>query len=349
MPETILINEDGLIESTPTYLFDYSELYKLNPREAGLQWFADAHYGLSVGFGLFSLIGHGYETLLTDQLSLEVYQKLKERFSAEHFDAMDLVEFVIANGMRYIDFNVCSADGFCLWSSESCPYNCTNTPAHRDLLGELASVCEYHGVGLCLTYSHGRNWRHPHAPQSLANPPDGGVSLQVYKEFIQTQLHELLTQYGPIAAICLDGVESAQGIGTEEFECLDLYDMIRSIQPQTLVSYQQGFTGEEDFFTLEGGLPEQNEPSERQGFVHLQSQKPVQVRDSLTPGFLGYNPALAGKHLKADVLWENLRKAGAHHYNYLPHICLMPDGSIDLEDLNTLLEIGKRIESNGYP
>ena len=78
MPETIYINDDGFIESTPTYLFDYSDLYKSEPKEAGLLWFAEAHYGLSVGFGLFSLIGHGYETMLKDNLSLELYLGLKE-------------------------------------------------------------------------------------------------------------------------------------------------------------------------------------------------------------------------------------------------------------------------------
>ena len=349
MPETIYINDDGFIESTPTYLFDYSDLYKSEPKEAGLMWFAEAHYGLSVGFGLFSLIGHGYETMLKDNLSLEFYLGLKEKFTASNFNAVDLVEFVIANGMRYIDFNVCAPDGFCLWNSGSSPYNCSNSPAHRDLLAEVASVCEYHGVGLCLTYSHGKNWQHPHAPQSRAAIPEGGANLQIYKEYVAAQIHELLTQYGPIAAICLDGVDSARTIGIDDFECLDLYNMIRSLQPQTLVSYQQGFTGEEDFFTIEETLPEHNAPAEVQGFVNQQPQKPVQVRSSLTPGFLGYNPDLAGQHLNARTVWELLRQAGQCHYNFLPHICLMPDGSIDLEDMNTLLDIGKRIEKNGYP
>ncbi len=349
MPETIFINDDGFIESTPTYLFDYSDLYKAEPIEAGLKWFAEAHYGLSIGFGLFSLIGHGYETMLKDNLSLESYFLLKEKFTASHFDAMDMVEFVIANGMRYIDFNVCAPDGFCLWNSESCQYNSSNSPAHRDLLAEIASVCEYHGIGLCLTYSHGKNWHHPHAPQTKAIMPEGGANLQIYKEYVATQIHELLTQYGPIAAICLDGVDSARTIGADDFECLDLYKMIHSLQPQTLVSYQQGFTGEEDFFTIEESLPESDSPAELQGFVNQQKQKPVQVCSTLTPGFLGYNPDLAGKHLNAKDVWELLRKSGQYHYNFLPHICLMPDGSIDLEDMDTLLEVGKRIEKNGYP
>lgn len=349
MPETIFINDDGFIESTPTYLFDYSDLYKAEPIEAGLHWFAEAHYGLSVGFGLFSLIGHGYDTMVKDNFSHELYSALKEKFTAEHFDTMDLVEFVIANGMRYLDFNVCAPDGFCLWNTSVSPYNSFNSPAKRDLLAEVASVCEYHGIGLCLTYSHGKNWQHPHSPQSRATVPEGGANLQIYKEYVAAQIHELLTQYGPIAAICLDGLDSARTVGPDDFECLDLYNMIHSLQPQTLVSYQQGFTGEEDFFTIEETLPDNDAPAEVQGFVNQQMHKPVQVRTSLTPGFLGYNPELAGKHLKTEDVWKLLQKAGSSHYNFLPHACLMPDGSIDLEDMNTLLEVGKRIEKNGYP
>ena len=41
-----------------------------------------------------------------------------------------------------------------------------NAPAKRDLVGELAIACEKRGLGLFLYYSHGRDWKHPHAPNN---------------------------------------------------------------------------------------------------------------------------------------------------------------------------------------
>jgi hypothetical protein len=48
-------------------------------------------------------------------------------------------------------------------------------------------------------------------------------------------------------------------------------------------------------------------------------------------------------------VWEQLRYAQRANSNLLVNTALMPDGSLDAEDINTLLEIGRRIEQGGYP
>ena len=108
-------------------------------------------------------------------------------------------------------------------------------------------------------------------------------------------------------------------------------------------------TGDEDFFTVVGDLPSQDATKDAQGFVNSQLNKPCEIIDSLTPGCIGYNPAFAGMHRKEDYVWQRLKNAGEKHCNYLVSTALMPDGSLDLEDINILLEIGKRIESSGFP
>ena len=45
--------------SVPSYLKDYEKLYAKNPRAAALQWFRDAHFGLFLHYGLYSLLGRG--------------------------------------------------------------------------------------------------------------------------------------------------------------------------------------------------------------------------------------------------------------------------------------------------
>ncbi len=344
MPKTVQLKKDGTYDAAPTYLFDHSELYGTNPHEAGLAWFNEAHYGLGVSFGLYSLLGLGKSSMKTGNFSPETYAGIAGRFKAEHFDAMDIVQFAIANGMRYVDFDVCSPDGFCLWNSQACDFNSTNTPARRDLLGELASVCEYEGIGICLTYSHGCNWKY-----RPAGNEGGDEALAEYMDYTERQIKELLTQYGPIAAVCLEGMDEALSIGPEKLNCSDLYKMINILQPQAIISYQHGLVGEEDFFSVPHRLPPEDSPEGQKGFVHKHKNKPLQIRETLTPGCWGYNPEHAGRHHREDFVWDCLAEAGRGHYNFLINTCLMPDGSLDLEDINTLLEVGKRIEEGGFP
>ena len=332
---TVLQNENGEYDSTPTYLFDHVELYKDNPHEAALTWFVDAHYGLGLHFGIHSLMGRGHDVMRREAMKPEAYKQLLQSFRADHFDAVDLVEFAIANGMRYVDFTVRGADGFCLYNSAVCEFNCAASPAKRDLLAELASVCEYHGIGLCLTYSHGVDWTHPNSPESLAEAKEG---ISGYLDYAAEQLRELLTQYGPIAAVCLEGIEHLGRPGYDKAVCDDLYRMIRHFQPQTLISYQGGATGDEDFFYMEDESSREAKPD-----------KIAQLRENMTPGRFSYDPSLAGRHLKEQHIMDRLRDADRQRANLLVSTCLMPDGSLDLEDMNTLLSVGQYIEKHGFP
>ena len=343
--KTVLIDDEGHFDSTPTYLFDHAELYRTDPKEAGVTWFSEAHYGLGVTFGLHSLMGQGADALAKGKVTLESYKKLRDSFNATAFNAIDLVEYVIANGMRYLEFNVRGDDGFCMFNTKTTDFNCAAAPAHRDLLAELASVCEYHGVGLCLEYSLGRHLTHPHAPGSLQ--PAENVSFEEYFDFTAQQINELMTQFGPIAAICLEGIDQMHDLKPEVFDCNAYYRMIHSLQPQTLIAFQHGLNGEEDYFRVNDEFPE--EDAKNAGFIHKQSVKPVQVRLSMTPDNLGYAPEHSGHHLNQEQVWKALKSAAEKQHNLLINTALLPDGSMDGEDVETLIAIGERIEKHGFP
>ena len=292
------------------------------------------------------------------------YEQLKARFTAEHFDPMEIVECAIAGGFRYIDFLARGTDGFCLFQSAHSDFSSAESPARRDLVAEMASVCEYHGLGLCLHYSHGQDWRHAHAPnQDLGGPfarpdypqPDPAYhtgaehQLDDYLDFVSAQIQELLNSYGPVAAVCLDGIAGPLYLSPEKFHCSDLYRLIRHLQPQVIVSYQQGLTGEEDFFAVSKTPPGQDAAKAEQGFVNTMMDKPLEIRDSLTPDTWGYHAELAGAHLTPDDVWERLEKAATFPANLTLNTNLMPDGSLDLEDINTIIAVAHKLEEHGFP
>ena len=96
-------------------------------------------------------------------------------------------------------------------------------------------------------------------------------------------------------------------------------------------------------------IPSEDAPDELQGFIHKQADKTLEIQMSLTPNAWGYHADAAGKHEREEAVWEQLRYAQRANSNLLVNTALMPDGSLDAEDINTLLEIGRRIEQGGYP
>ena len=148
---------------------------------------------------------------------------------------------------------------------------------------------------------------------------------------MKAQVTELLTNYGPIGAIWLDGFSTPASrrkkIG--EFQIQELYDHIHSLQPQVLVSYKQGLLGTEDF-----KAPERK--------FKGKSEVPLELCDTLQPHGWGYTKKDDGKHKSADQVMKMLENAKKLKANLLLNTGPLPDGSIHPEDIKTLKEVGRR-------
>ena len=241
----------------PSYLKGVADMYDTHPREAALAYFRKADFGLFIHYGLYSLLGRGEWVQIKEKIRVREYAKLADRFTAEHFDADFVTDMALEAGMKYVNITTRHHDSFCLFDSKHTDFKSTNTPAKRDLVGELAEQCQQKGLGFYLYYSHGRDWRHPHAPNNDGwggsarpkyDPPEtfykygADHDLQVYVAFMKDQITELLTNYGPIGAIWLDGLATpaSRPDKIHLFQTQELYDHIHALQPQVLVSYKQG-------------------------------------------------------------------------------------------------------------
>jgi alpha-L-fucosidase len=348
----------------PNYLQRYEKLYATEPRQASLAWFKQARYGLFLHYGLYSLLGRHEWVQLREKIPVSEYAKLANDFNADGFDANTIAKLAVDAGMQYINLTTRHHDSFCLFKTKETPFNSVNSPCGRDLVGELADACARHGLGLCLYYSHGRDWWHPHAPNNDKwggaarpdyDPPEPSYEyganhdLQQYLDFMKRHISELLTQYGPIASIWLDGIAVPLNGPTDAFHCQDLYDHIHSLQPQVLVSYKQGVTGTEDYFAPEHAVPENSRESKQKGRIGQDPNIPVEVCTTMCPGSWGYKKDEAGKHLTEEQVWEKLGEACANGYNLLLNTGPLPDGSLDHEDVAVLRNVGERIRKEGFP
>ncbi len=333
--------------SVPSYLKDVSELYQIDPRKAAVEWFRKAKFGLFMHYGLYSCLGRHEWVQCREKIRVKEYEKIADRFTADKFDADFITDMALDAGMKYINITTRHHDSFCLFDSKYTQFKSTNTPAKRDLVGELAEQCGQKGLGFYLYYSHGRDWRHPHAPN---NGNWGGSArpnykpsetfykygeehdLQIYVEFMKNQITELLTNYGPIGAIWLDGISTpaSRKAKLHLFKCQELYDHIHSLQPQVLVSYKQGLLGTEDF-----KAPERH----WKGKVDV----PLEICNTLQPRGWGYMKSDDGRHKKAPLVMGMLEKAKKLPANLLLNTGPLPDGAIHPEDIKTLKEVGRRL------
>lgn len=343
--------------TTPAYLKGFDAEYAANPRQAALNWFREAGYGLFLHFGLYSLLGRHEWVQYREKIPVKDYARLANRFTADRFDANAIARFAVDCGMRYVNLTARHHDSFCLFRTAETEFNSLKSPCGRDLVGEMAAACDSQGLGLSLYYSHGRDWRHPHAPNNGQwggcarpeyDPPEPSYAtgsdhdLERYLDFVRAQIRELLTQYGPIASIWLDGIAVPLSGDPEAFRCQELYDFIHDLQPQILVSYKQGITGTEDYFAPEHSLPGSDE-ARRRGRIGSIPGKPIEICTTMSPGSWGYSSENAGRHLNEEQVWEKLREAKARGTNLLLNTGPLPDGSLDPEDEIVLRKIGRRL------
>jgi len=339
----------------PSYLKGYEDIYAADPRKAALKYFQEAKFGLFIHYGLYSLLeGYwkGKQSMpaewvqLRGKIRVKEYEKLSDRFSAEKFDADFITDMVLKAGMKYINLTTRHHDSFCLFDSKYTNFKSTNSAAKRDLVAELSEQCQQKGLGFYLYYSHGRDWRHPHAPNNgdwggNARPqydlPEESYKygeehdLQIYVKFMKDQITELLTNYGPIGAIWLDGIATplSRPDKVHLFRAQELYDHIHSLQPQVLVSYKQGLLGTEDF-----KAPERH--------FKGTSDVPLELCDTLQPHSWGYARIDDQGHKTADQVMEMLNRAAGMRANLLLNTGPLPDGSIHPDDVKSLKEVGRR-------
>jgi len=341
----------------PSYLTDHKKEYQENPREANLNWFKNAEYGMFIHYGLYSLLEKGEWVMLRDTIPVAEYAKLKDRFTAEKFNAGEITDIALKAGMKYITITSKHHDGFCLFETKATDFNVMNSPAKRDLIKELYDACEQKGLALFLYYSYGADWKHPYfypreSGWNSARPaykePQPEYKFQkdedfkIYVDFVHLQLKELLTQYPNIAGIWFDPIMGYYN-RPDLFPVDSTYALIRKLSPHALISFKQGANGDEDFMAPErGGGAKVGEQFEvAKNAYEKNKNKPREICNTLQPHAWGYNKSNDGKHKTASDVLEMLRTAKNDNANLLLNVGPIGDGSFPEEDIFVLEEVGK--------
>jgi alpha-L-fucosidase len=308
-------------------------------RLAARQWYRDAKFGMFVHWGVYSLLGQGEWVMENRQIPVPTYEWLASTFNPVKFDAKEWVALAKAAGVRYITITSRHHDGFSMFGSAVTRYNIVDwTPFHRDPLKELADECHRQGVKLFFYYSQ-LDWHNPdywprgRTGHNTGRPESGDWNR--YLDFLDAQLTELLTHYGPIGGIWFDGMWDKPDA---DWRLQQTYALIHRLQPAALIvpNHHQAPLPGEDVQTFEQDLPGANTA----GFNTRQiGALPLETSLTMNQSW-GFN--ITDRRFKSvrDLIGYLVRAAG-NDANLLLNIGPRPDGTVQPEAAERLREIGK--------
>lgn len=226
------------------------------------QEFSDSKFGIFLHWGIYSMFGQGEWYLQTGGLDCHEYAKAASGFYPSRFDAEKWISAFKDAGAKYICFTTRHHDGFSMFDTQYSDYDIIDaTPFKRDIVKELADECVRQDIKLHLYYSHLDWTREDYYPLGKTGHKTGRKShgkWDTYYSFMNNQLTELLTNYGPIGAIWFDGMWDQP----ENFDWRleEQYALIHKLQPACLIGnnhHKAPKTGE-DFQMFERDLPGEN-------------------------------------------------------------------------------------------
>lgn len=149
-------------------------------------------------------------------------------FNPSALDCEQWVSSLCDAGFKMVILTAKHHDGFCLWPTATTEYSVKSSPWRNgkgDVVRELREACDKHGMKFGLYLSPwDRN------AECYGNSPE-------YNKFYMAQLSELLTNYGEVHEIWLDGAcgEGPNG-RVQEYDWDSIFALIRNLQPHAVTA-----------------------------------------------------------------------------------------------------------------
>jgi len=316
------------------------------------QEFQDAKFGMFIHWGVYSVLGDGEWVFHNRKLTLHEYERLPSFFDPEKFDAKAWVSLAKATGMKYITITSRHHDGFAMFDSKVSDWNIVKrTPYAKDPLKMLADECHRQGIKLFFYYSQ-LDWHHPdyyprgrtatdRGPWNNGRPDHGDWNAYI-NDYMNGQLRELLTNYGPIGGIWFDGMWEKPDA---DWQLSKTYSLIHQLQPAALIipNHHQSPKPGEDVQTFERDLPGQNSAGFNTTFVT--TSLPLESSNTLNDSW-GFNIG-DSKYKSVEKVEEMLVRAAGNNSNFLLNIGPMPNGEISQEFVERLHAVGDWLSRYG--
>jgi len=187
-------------------------LAETNPgnQEERLEWFQDIGFGLFIHWGVDSQIGsvisHSMVGASEEYLDRFV-EELPKTFKPSRFDPDAWARLAKVSGIRYLVFTTKHHSGFTMFETATTDFSVMNTPYASDATAEIVEAFREQDIAIGFYFSPDDFHflyrqgtlisRRREEAQPVNNPP--------LMKHNQTQVRELLSNYGPIDILFFDG------------------------------------------------------------------------------------------------------------------------------------------------
>lgn len=290
---------------------------------------------VDLGFGMF--IHYNIPTYMEDDWADP--DASPSIFNPKKLDTDQWAKAAKSANMSYGCLTTKHHSGFAIWDTKTTPYNVMNSPLKRDVVKEYTNSFRKQGLKVMLYYSI-LDTHHKLRP---------GQITPVHIKMIKDQLTELLTNYGEISALIIDGWDAPWSrISYDDVPFEELYNLIKSIQPNCLVmdlnaaKYPSQALFYTDIKSYEQGAGQHI--SKESNKLPALSCLPINQNWFWKSSF----PTTPVK--KADKLVnEMLVPLNKAHCNFILNVAPNRDGQIDENVITELKEIGKLYKGPSEP
>ncbi len=178
------------------------------------QWFAGLGFGMFIHWSLDVQLGMVISHSLvgaSDDYVNRYYNELPTTFYPESFNPAVWAKAARMAGMKYVVFTTKHHNGFCMYDTKTTDFNIMNTPYGKDITKEVVDAFRKEGLAIGLyfspddfhfLYKQGRLI-------SRTRPESFASNNKPLKSYVKEQMQELMTQYGKIDIVFLDGMEQS--------------------------------------------------------------------------------------------------------------------------------------------
>jgi alpha-L-fucosidase len=227
--------------------------------------------------------------------------------------------------------------GFCIWDTKSTDYNVMNSPLKRDVVKEYVDAFRKNNLKVWLYYSI-LDTHHKLRPNQIR--PN-------HIEMVKQQITELLTNYGKIEALVIDGWDAPWSrISYDDISFEDIYHLVKKLQPDCLLMDLNGAKYPKlglyytDIKTYEMGAGQRMEA----GSNTMPALACLPIQSSW---FWKSNFPTTPVKTAASLVNDYLIKLNNDRCNFILNVAPNKDGLFDENAVAELKEIGKIWKNDG--
>jgi len=176
------------------------------------KWYTELGYGMFIHWSVDVQYGYNIShnmRLASDDFLNRYINELPNTFNPVDFNPHNWAKLAKMTGMKYVVFTAKHHNGFCMWDTKTTDFGIMNTPFKRDITKEVIEAFRSEGIAIGLYYSPDDFWllHKQGKPVTRDHPSSMASHNPELNEYTKKQIRELLTQYGKIDILFLDGNE----------------------------------------------------------------------------------------------------------------------------------------------